>query len=97
MPNVFLEIYLVLGKLGRGQEFARQSNQSHSPDTQIIHLTGILVEHLGKRLQTVRREVFKMKSQDKIETHGSAINELAAPVMFIAALFALVALVSLLG
>mgnify|MGYP001815653180 FL=1 len=38
-----------------------------------------------------------MKSQDKIETHGSAINELAAPVMFIAALFALVALVSLLG
>jgi hypothetical protein len=41
--------------------------------------------------------MFKMKSQDKIETHDSPINELAAPVMFVAALFALVALVSLLG
>jgi hypothetical protein len=38
-----------------------------------------------------------MQSQEKIETHDSPINELAAPVMFIAALFALVALVSLLG
>jgi hypothetical protein len=43
MPNVFLEIYLELGKLGRGWEFAHRGNQPYSPNTQIIHLTAILV------------------------------------------------------
>lgn len=42
-------------------------------------------------------KVFKMKDYDKSENHDSPVTELAAPLMFIAGLFALVALVSSLG
>ena len=38
-----------------------------------------------------------MKDQDKSENRDSALTELAAPLVFIAGLFALVALISSLG
>jgi hypothetical protein len=43
------------------------------------------------------KKAFKMKDHDKSENQDSPLIELAAPVMFIAGLFALVALVSTLG
>lgn len=39
----FPGIYVELGQLGRGQEFANRNNQPYSPNTRIIHLTAILV------------------------------------------------------
>ena len=43
------------------------------------------------------KKVFKMKDQNKSENHDSPLTELALPLVFIAGLFALVALVSSLG
>lgn len=98
MPNAFLEIYFdVEGLDFEVGVFVIQSYQRHSPNTQNFHSTAILLQHRVTKLQAHDKKVFTMKDYDKSETHDSPVTDLAAPLLFIAGLFALVAMLSFLG